>query len=300
MITLGFVRSFVAVVETQSFHAAARQLGLTQPAVTQHVRKLESELGVSLIQRARTACAPTTHGRLFLPIARGLLRLAERAYNAVGGNRLVIGASNNIGTYYLQPLIRSFADEGAAAEIDVVLATNPEILSKLEAGEIDVALMEWWDGRAGFQSEVWRREPLVAIVPPAHPWARRRNITLAELLSVPLIGGEPGSGTATLLRQLIGSTTANLQVGLKLGSTEAVKRAVAAGNGVSLALRGTVADEARQGLLRAIPIAGTQPVKTFHVVTPLDSPPTSPALRFSTYILRTGSASQPSRSHALS
>ena len=293
MITLGFVRSFVAVVETGSFHAAAHRLGLTQPAITQHVRKLESELGVPLIRRARTACEPTTNGVLFLPIARGLLRLAERARDAVRGARLVIGASNNIGTYYLQPLIRSFTEAGAAIEIDVVLGTNPEIATKLEGGEIDIALMEWWDDRPGFQSEVWRREPLVAIVPPTHPWARKKTITLTKLLSEPLIGGEPGTGTATLLRQVLGPAKADLQVSLTLGNTEAVKRAVAAGNGISLALHGTVADEMRQDRLRAIPIAGMQPVKSFHVVTPENAPPTSPALHFRAHLLQSVSASQP-------
>ncbi|MGO8609577.1 LysR family transcriptional regulator, partial [Rhizobium johnstonii] len=81
---------------TGSFHAAGRRLGLSQPTVSQHVRKLETALRVTLVERDPAGCRPTPQGRALLPHAEALIRAGRRAEEAVAGNRLAIGASGNI------------------------------------------------------------------------------------------------------------------------------------------------------------------------------------------------------------
>src|SRR5690606_11570028 len=120
---------------------------------------------------------------------------------------------------------------------------NPIVAERLNTRRADVGLMEWWDDRPGFQALVWRREPLVVIVGPHHPWTSRRQIDADDLIGVRMLGGERGTGTGTLLRKALGSVADRIETVDGFGSTEAVKRAVRAGLGISLVLAAAVADE---------------------------------------------------------
>ena len=89
MLNLLQVQSFITVIETGGFHDAARRLGISQSTVSQHIRKLELDLGVSLAQRERGEIAPTGSGAVFLPYARRLLAGSERATQAIQHQSLV-------------------------------------------------------------------------------------------------------------------------------------------------------------------------------------------------------------------
>ena len=286
MLNLLHLQAFVAVIDEGGFREAARRLACAQPTVSQHVRKLEAALGVPLVRRGSGGCAPTPHGERLLPFARSLLGTAERACVAVRDPGLVVGASSNIATYLLQPHLRAFAARHpAAGRLRLMVDGNPAIAERLTRGEVDVALMEWWDGRPGFTARTWRQEALVVIVPPDHAWAARSGITRATLLATPLIGGEPGTGTATLLTRTFGAAARDLQVAMALGSTEAVKRAVMAGLGVSLVMAGAVEQETRHGLLRALPLEGEALSKPLHILLPEAMPATAPATLFADFLL---------------
>lgn len=290
MLNLHHVRSLMAVIEHGNFREAARRLRCSQPAVSQHVRKLEEALQATLIVRDRQSCRPTREAEAFLPYARSLLSLAERAEAAVMRRALTIGASSNIGIYMLQPHVKAFQSNGGAGiDVDLWIGANPAVAEKLEMHEIDVAVMEWWDERPGFTATAWRREPLVAIVPPDHAWAALPAVNLDALLDTPLIGGESGTGTGRVLREALGDAAERLQVGTQLGSTEAVKHAVAAGLGVSLVLQSAVNDEVRAGSLRALPLADMPLEKSLFVIERDGQPAGAPASRFAESLLRTAS-----------
>lgn len=285
VIDLDQVRSFIAVIEAGSFRDAAQRLDLAQPTVSQHVQKLEATLGHLLVERNRIRATTTAAGLRFLPFAKALLRLEERARAVLDRGNLAIGASSNIGVYLLQPLVRAFtAAQPAISPIDIRIGSNPETARRLEDAEVDIALMEWWDDRPGFEAAVWRREKLVVIVPPEHPWARRRSVEKAMLLREPMIGGEPGTGTARLLQQTFGVDARSLKIGLELGSTEAVKQAVRAGLGISITLAGAVRDEVRTGTLRALRVEETPLAKPLFSIFPAGLSTTSPAAQFHAFL----------------
>ena len=285
MIDLDQVQSFVAVIEAGSFRDAAQRLGLAQPTVSQHVQKLEATLGHLLVERSRARATTTAAGLRFLPFARTLLRLAERARAALDRGSLAIGASSNIGVYLLQPLVSAFrAAQPALGPIDIRIGTNLETARRLEDAEIDIALMEWWDDRPGFAAGIWRRENLVVIVSPEHPWAGRRSVERALLLGEPMIGGEPGTGTARLLQQAFGVKAGDLKIGLQLGSTEAVKQAVRAGLGVSITLESAVRDEVRAGTLRALRVKEVPLAKPLYSIFPAGLAAGNPASQFDAFL----------------
>jgi molybdate transport repressor ModE-like protein len=261
MVNLQQMATLLAVVHTGSFREAAKQCGLSQPAVSQHIRRLEQIFKVRLIERSNAGCQPTQDANALIPYAKSLLKLAERTMSVLQRPGIVIGASSNIGIYLLQPYVKTYLDHHSHShDVDLVIDRNPVIADKLQSGEIDVAVMEWWDNRPGFTAQLWRSEELVVIVPPHHPWHKLPCIPKRLLNGSKLLGGEPGTGTGRLLKQHFGEHAKNLHISMQLGSTEAVKQWVKAGLGVSLVLAGTVAQEHKTGALRAIPIEG-QPLK---------------------------------------
>jgi DNA-binding transcriptional LysR family regulator len=266
MLNLAWVRTFLALVEHRSFHGAAAQLQLAQPTVSQQIRKLEQQLGVLLVQRARSGCEPTAAAIAFLPWAESLIRINQRALAAVQRDCLRVGASSNVGIYMLQPEVRTFLDGRDPAGFELVIDRNPVIAQKLDSAELDMAVMEWWDGRPGFQWKQWRREPLVLIVPPDHRLATRTHITGEELATLDLLGGEPGTGTGRLLETCFRDRGLQPRASRQLGSTEAVKQAVKAGLGVSLVLHSAVEEEASVGSLRAIPVMQPELSKELFVI----------------------------------
>jgi LysR family transcriptional regulator, transcriptional activator of the cysJI operon len=239
-VSLDRLESFVAAAECGGITAAAKRLGRSQPTVSQHLQRLEVQLDRQLVARSPGGLRLTAEGRRLLPLARDLLSLDGQLAAPTDQAPLRLGACSNIGVYLLPELLIDLRRQGQPLP-QVAIAGNPEIAHRLAAGEIDVALMEWWEDQAGFVSRIWRREPVVAIVPPDHPLARRKTVALAALRREKLLGGEPGTGTGRLLRTYLRAGKP-LDVVMNLGSSEAVKRAVAAGLGVSLVLQLSVAE----------------------------------------------------------
>jgi DNA-binding transcriptional LysR family regulator len=281
MLNLDQLEAFVAVVDTQGFRGAAQQLGCSQPTVSQQLRKLEEFLGVQLIARSRLLSTPTLQGARLIPLARSLLRTAERARDVVTGQRLSIGASSNIGIYLLQPYVAQMAQTlGTKTTIELKIASNPEIADALSRGELDIAVMEWWDRREGFTARKWRQEKLVVIVSPNHPWARKKTVRASELLEEPMIGGEAGTGTGTLLETIFGKKASKMRISMNVGSTEAVKAAVKAGLGVSLVFASAVEAEVSSGSLRALAVSEVNIAKDLFLILPEQMLGDSAARRF--------------------
>lgn len=276
MLNLVWVRTFLALIEHRSFQAAAERLGVAQPTVSLHIQKLEEQLGVVLFLRARSGCTPTAAATALLPYAHGLMRLHERAITAAQRQQVRVGASSNIGIYLLPPHVRAFLAGRDPDDFDLVIDRNPVIARRLADGEVDIAVMEWWDRRPGFRAARWKSEPVVLIVPPGHAFARRLRIEKEELAGLALLGGEPGTGTGRLLEAYFGTAGAMPRVSLQLGSTEAVKQAVKAGLGISLVLAAAVTEDVRSGSLCAVPLVEPALAKDLFVVWREDRPHTAP------------------------
>lgn len=268
MLNLVWLKSFITLVQHRSFQAAANNLGIAQPTISQHIQKLEEQLDVLLIRRGKPGCEPTRAALALMPFALSMLRLDERAREAVTGTSLRVGASSNIGIYMLQPHVRSFMDMQAVPDVDLVIDNNPAIARQLTSGELDIAVMEWWHPKPGFQARDWKQEPVVLIVPPDHPCAGLAQVDRETLAGMTLLGGEPGTGTGRLLASFFGDNGPFPEVSMQLGSTEAVKQAVKAGLGVSLVLAAAVSDEVSTGSLRAIPVSGPGLAKELMVICP--------------------------------
>jgi DNA-binding transcriptional LysR family regulator len=259
MLNLTHIKSYSALLRTGSYHKAAKKLSLAQSTISQHIKKLEKALNTTLIIRKRNGCTMAPGTEAFARYAEALNRLADKAWHALRNPTMTVGASTNIGTYLLQPMFKDFYEfNSESLNLDLVIDRNDRIANLLERDEIDVAVMEWWDDRSGFVCQPWRIESLVVIVAPDHPWAIRKSILAEELLEENMIGGELASGNGRLLREALGDLISKIQIQFSIGSTEAVKRAVQAGLGISIVLQSSVMDEIHNGALKAIRIKGAR------------------------------------------
>lgn len=267
MLNLTHVRSFLVVVDTKGIRSAAKKLDLSPSTIVEHIKQLEEHLAAPLLAREHRAVNPTQHGLRFLPYARALVGTAVRAREMMHQPRLRVAAASNIGVYLLQPPIAAFGRR-MGIDVEMWIGPNPEVAERLERGEADVAVMEWWDDRGGFSAQTWLREPLVVIVSPEHRWASLQSIPPAELPCEIMLGGETGSGTGRVLKEQLGEVADRLRIRSGFGSTEAVKRAVQAGAGVSIVMRSAVTEEVACGRLAALEIEGVPLVKDLKLVLP--------------------------------
>jgi DNA-binding transcriptional LysR family regulator len=282
MLNLLHTKTFLTVVGERGFRAAARELKLSPSTIVEHINQLEADLAAPLVVRRRGAVEPTSQGAAFVPLARALLDTAERSRRLIAKAPLRIVASSNTGTYLLQTVLASFRDPCA---VDLWIGANPEVADRLTNGNADVAVMEWWDDRPGFWAQTWRKEPLVVIAAAHHCWAKRRAIAARELVGQTLLGGEAGTGTNSLLKAKLGPLAAKLTAIGGFGNTEAVKRAVRAGRGVSIVMAAAVADEVKAGQLVALRLKDIELVKDMKVIAPLGIPAASPGARFVAHVL---------------
>lgn len=284
MLNLIHTRTFLTVIEMRGFRPAARQLGLAVSTVVGHIDQLETDLSALLLVRERGRVEPTLQGAIFLPMARALVETASRAHELVSRAPLRLAAASNIGVYMLQPSIAAFSTETGIV-VEPWIGPNPAVVERLQSGLADIAFMEWWDGRAGFEALPWCREPLVVITARQHPLAYRRTISPADLVGYPILGGEAATGTGTVLRDAFGDLAGRLEVKSGYHSTEAVKRAVRAGQGISVVMAGAVAEEVAQEQLAIVKLRNTKLEKQLWLIVPKGLEPTSPAVRFMQHTL---------------
>lgn len=277
MLNLTHVRTYLAVIDEKGVRAAAKALGLSPSTVVEHLDQLEADLSTGLVIRSRGATRATLQGERFLPYARALIGTALRARELIASPLIRLSASSNVGTYLLQQPLATFQQQ-TGIEIELWIGSNHTVVERLMRGESDLAATEWWDNRRGYRATRWAREPLVVIVSPNHRWAGRQSIAIDELKEEPMLGGEPGSGTGTLLRQRLGPVAERLRTIPGYGNTEAVKRAVRVGHGASIVLAAAVGDEIASGQLVALEIEGSRLCKDIWLVTSDHMPESAPSL----------------------
>src|SRR3989454_651637 len=178
---------FAKVAELGSFSRAADALSLTQPTVSEHVRALEDELGVQLLDRLGRGATPTHAGRLLLGYARRMLALQREARQALDqfqgrmSGELVVGGSTIPGEYVLPALIGRFKGKYPDISICLLIGSSRQVTEGVEAGGVEVGV----DGAPPRPKAPRRRGPMAhevrGIVPAGQPGAGRQSVTPAHV-----------------------------------------------------------------------------------------------------------------------
>jgi DNA-binding transcriptional LysR family regulator len=260
MLNLHLVRIFVAVVDHGSFTRAAEALSISQSAASRAVQELERQLGLPLLERRARGVLVTDAGERLAAHARAIFvheRLAEDALGELRGlrrGRLALGASSTIGIYMLPPLLGAYRRRYPGIELFLDIGNTQQIVAHLHEHRLDVAYVEGPVADTALERAPWREDELVAIAAPDHPLASR-PIAARDLGGAPFVLREAGSGTREVMEQALAERGIAVQVVMELGSTEAVKQAVAAGLGISIVSRFAIQLELALGRLTVLPLA---------------------------------------------
>lgn len=251
-------RVFLSAAKLLSFSKAAKELALTQPAVSFQIRHLEEELGARLFVRYPNRIELTPIGILLFKESGKLeaesTKVQERVMRELDKlwGSISVGASSTIGNYFLPPVLAEFKSAYDDVSVKVVVGNTDEILSDLSDGIVDFAIVEGPVKPRQWAVEKLFVDELVVIAPKEYPEADKGAITKKQLLQIPFITRELGSGTRAIIDSLKNGKQPLIPPSntiLELGSTTAIKRVVEDGLGVSIVSLMTLEKELKIGSL---------------------------------------------------
>lgn len=237
---------FVQVAETLSFSEAAKILNLTQPTVSHHMKVLEKDVGVELIDRESGGLSLTDAGRVMYPWARKLLRRSNELREMMVSLRdkvvgeLRIACSTTAGKYILPQLAARFKQKFPGISVSILSCTSPTVFSRLLDGEANLGVLSYEAIERGMEIQEFFEDSIALIVPKDHPWVHYGNIQPEELMNEPLIIREPTSGTRRVMVEQLAKhdiSIDDLNLFLELGNAEAIVETVAAGYGIAFVSR---------------------------------------------------------------
>ena len=248
------LRMIAAVADEGSLTAAAARLGISQQAVSQRMRTLERRWSLPLFERSARGTTLTRHGALVAEWAAALVTQVDAFDSGVVALRtdrvanVRIGASLTIAEHLVPGWLVTYQQEPGAARVELVAVNSASVIERVAAGTDDLGFIETPVVPTGLARRTVGNDEVVIVVSPAHPWARKRTVTAAQLAATPLVEREQGSGTRlTLERALTAAVGADAVVppAAELSTTSGIRATVMAGLGVgalsSLAVRDDVA-----------------------------------------------------------
>ncbi len=268
------LRLLVLVGDLGSIGAAASELHVSQPSASKRLSSLERQLGLTLITRTRQGCTLTPAGEMVTDWAQQVLAHLDglvngaRALRTQHESRLRVAASMTIAEYLAPSWISALRGTIPETHFELDVANSVTVADYVRHGHSDLGFVETPVAPEGVSVRHVTGDRMAVVVPPDHPWARRRNpLTPAELAATPLIVRERGSGTReTLYQALATARTDPVRPLLELHSTTAVRNSVVAGAGPSVLSVLAVATDLAENRVVEIPVADLDLRRPLHAV----------------------------------
>ncbi|MEK7696770.1 MAG: LysR family transcriptional regulator, partial [Pseudomonadota bacterium] len=229
---------FHTVARLLSFTKAAETLHMTQPAVTFQIRQLEEYFNTRLFDRTHNKISLTAAGERVFQYTDKIIALYGEMENQVReltgdvSGILIIGASTTIAEYVLPMLLGEFKEKYPAINLRLKVSNSMGIVHMVEDNSVDVGIVESPISNKNLVVEVCWLDKLVFICPPNHPLAKKASIRGQDLVGLPFVCREEGSGTREYISEFLAKsdmTHHELNINLEVGNPEAIKSAVEAG-----------------------------------------------------------------------
>lgn len=234
------IRYFCAIVDSGSFSRAALLTHVSQPSLSQQIRKLEDELGARLFDRLGRSVRLTDLGQTFLPRARAVLRELEAARGDVADQKesmsgtVAVGVIPTVAPYLLPPHLTAFSRKFPQAQISIVEEITPVLLERVRAASIDLAILALPVRGQEFESFPILTEPLFAAVPKNHRLARLSALSLRDLRAEPFLLLRDGHCFRENALAACDRARLHPQIVFESGQFSSLLSMVAAGMGVSI------------------------------------------------------------------
>lgn len=252
---------FHEVAKYKSFTKAAEGLFISQPAVTKHIKELESKLGMGLIQRRRGGFSLTDAGKILFKYTHKISSHLMEIENVLGSLQkdhhglLKIGTTESYSKCLMPKLLSGFQASHPSTKIALDVGNSDDIEKSLLVYKNDLGLIGVTKTSSKLKTIPFLKEPLVLIVSPNHPLARKRAVSLRELEGYPFIIRAKGSRTRRIILQAFKDLDIRPSLLMEAGSSEFIKQWVSEGKGVSVIVKRIVEDEEKRGIIKTVPLS---------------------------------------------
>lgn len=252
------LKVFCDVVETGSFSVAATQNFITQSAVSQQLRALESKYHCKLLERTRGGAKPTPQGEILYRIGREIVdryRDVEAQLQhscAVIGGHLRVAIVYSVGLHELPPYLKEYLRSYPEVNIHVEYARSNKIYESVIAQQIDLGIVAYPQKHPQIVITPIREDRLVLVCPPDHPLAAMTSVPVSRLNDEPMIGYERDMGTRKAIDHVLRAHRANVRYVAEYDNVETIKRAVEIGQGVAVVPLPAVRFEVEHGHLKVL------------------------------------------------
>jgi DNA-binding transcriptional LysR family regulator len=266
----------IAVAENLSFSKAAEELFISQPAVTNHIKELESRLNISLFERKGNRIYLTEAGKLTYNRLKSIRQLyrdlefdLERMNDTFKGT-LRIGASSTIAQYVVPKVIAAFYKRYPKIDLYLLNGNSFEMEQKLTDNEIDIALVENESSQPGIKYMDFLDDEICVITGNNSVYSKRKVISVSDFQQIPLTMREKGSGTLQVIQNSLSKHNINIEklnILIHLGSTEAIKNFLADFDGIALVSEKAIEKELRLKEIVKINIKNINLNRKFRIAT---------------------------------
>lgn len=268
------LRIFISVFKNKSFSKASDELYLTQPTVSDHIKSLEDELNCKLFDRLGRTIIPTKEAEVLFNHAIEIIEKADSIKDLLGNLKkeisgdLIIGASTIPGTYLMPPIMAKFKKTYPSISFHILISDSRDIVEKISRNELLIGIVGAKLTNSQITYTPFLEDELIVVSSPV--LTKNKQMTLKELMKLPIVLREEGSGTRKETERILENNNIsleNIKVAGIFGSTDAVKQAVKAGLGVSILSRFAVKDELKYGIFKEIKLSDIQMKRMFYIVT---------------------------------
>jgi DNA-binding transcriptional LysR family regulator len=259
---LNQLRVFHVTAKRQSFTRAAEALFLTQPGISKHIKDLEDYYGVRLFDRLGKKVMLTRAGDILYAKTEIIFNMIDQLkveideLQGLDRGTLNISANINLGIYILPAILGRFRTMYPKIKLHMNIALNQQVIEMVLNNSVDFGFLGAPINDDRLKVVPFFKDELVLIVPSNHEWAVRDTIEPHELLRCPFIFTPQGSGTRAIVEERLGNRGIHLKNTTEFGITEAVKKAVEEGLGVSIISKATISREEHLGVIRVLRVSG--------------------------------------------
>ena len=253
------LRAFHHVAICGGFSRAAERLFLTQPAISDQVRKLEEEYDILLFNRHRKQVQLTPAGQRLLEITRRLFDSEEQALDLLSESRALRAGTLRIiadSAHHVLHILAAFRQKFPGVQISVRVGNSGAVMENLRAYDADIGVLGEIPVGSEFASLTLNSTPIIGFVAASHPAAERGSLRLTELAQLPLVLRERGSKTRTKLEEAARAAGVTLTAVIEAEGREAVREIVASGAGVGFVSAAEFGADARLVRLDLHPAQG--------------------------------------------
>lgn len=269
----GLFKVFSDLAETSSFSQAAQRNAITQSAVSQQIKALESRFSVRLIDRGKKSFSLTPEGHVFLGAAREVLSVVDsldsrlREMREVVSGDLRLSAVLSVALHELPPHTRQFNRLHPQVKIHITYQRSSEVYASVLDGRADLGFVAYPAPRRGLDAEVLWRDRLVMVCSPNHALARRTRVPLSALAGQRFIAFESDLPTRKALDRALRAAKVAVRPLMEFDNIETVKRTVEIGDAISILPETVLANERRAGSLIAVELASPHMWRPIGVIT---------------------------------